>query len=566
MIISGCMALIMTYTAADLVDETLPPEPGTCGHYAVLTGKVHTPPPFDFVDIVYGDMEQISEREFIWWQLSAYAQAGDDTPLFTLRAMTSRDPMAESDETIYFRRYMLRIHETGETLEYRDINTGGALIPGWRDFDIHFLPRKAKGSRAQERLPETAEYLGHVLTLQRIDQDVSWEEWDDARILNLDPELLVGTGRNFKDSEGHRLPQVPERQNYNYIKFTEDDYKNMLDAGVNLFTIAPEQERYVRSEPVFYIRQPGGEPPLRYPADLYRSNYIGSVMFMDEPAIIMVGDENIHKTLRYFSDAAATVQKRVRERYYCGSNYSAFKLETELKKMGVNFGDMRLEQHDYPAWETLYDMAYYEVAAGLAGVVHEGRYQLEPFDEAIAKWADEPRRHTPEEMLRYHFAFLRGAARAFGKHWGTSIYGQCDPKISPMAIKMAYQMGARYIWFWTSDHDHHVPWHEQLELVRLLREHIATNPRNSIFTPMETLDKAIAIPYGYFLSLGNLWWLRSLDSEGKNEVFRRYERVMQRSLAAIHEAMDQGEEFDITVNNGREIRGYRDVIWISDEE
>jgi hypothetical protein len=336
----------------------------------------------------------------------------------------------------------------------------------------------------------------------------------------------------------------------------------MIDTGINLFIISADQEKWVRDKPVFYLRQPDDSPRLVYPTDLYRSNYIGSVMFMDEPAIIMVGDKNIHNTLRYFSDAAITVQKRIRERYYSRGSYSAFLLASQL---GVNLGDMKLEQHDFPAWETIFEMAYYELAAEVNGIVHEGRYQLEPFDNAIAKFAGSFRKHTSEELLRYHFAFLRGAARSFGKYWGTSIYGQCDPEISPLAINLAYDMGARYIWFWTSDHEHHMPFPEQLELVRKLRQHEAENPRPSIAGKQEIVDTAIAIPYGYFLSLENLWWVRVLDQEGKNDAYRRYENLMRNAINAIHNEMDQGHDFDIVVNDGRDIKGYRNAINIDDK-
>ncbi len=562
MVISGCLFLGLMVTT---INPNQIPEPGTYGRYAVLTCKVNTAPPFDIVDFIYGPHEIINDEVFLWWQLEAKLKEDDETPIFRLRALTSFDPLSNSPGKYDFQRYILDIPKTGETLEYKDIHKGKALLPSWKDFELYFLPHLAFGSHLQDNMPETLEYLGHVLSLRYSGHGKSWESWENVKILNLDNELLVGTGRNFKDSEGKRLPQIPERRDYTYIKFTQEDYKIMIDAGVNLFTISPDQEQWVRSEPVFYLRQSSKDNPLYYPADLYRSNYIGSVMFMDEPAIIMIGDKNIHNTLRYFSDSSAVVQKRVRERYYSGESYSAFQLEKQLEKSGFNLGDMRLEQYDYPAWETIFEMAFYELSAEVAGIVHEGRYQLEQFNNAVYEITGSYRNHTPEEMLRYHFAFLRGAARAFNKHWGTSIYGQCDPEISPIAISLAYDMGARYIWFWTSDHDHHVPWNEQLELVRHLRQHEAKHPRKSIFDEKPILDKAIVIPYGYFLSLENLWWIRALDKERKNDAYQRYHKLMKNAIEAIHYAFDNDEDFDITVDDGREIHDYKEIVMIKDE-
>ena len=542
------------------------PEPGSHGHYAVLTCGRDAAAPFAAVDLSYGPRETIAGQPCVWWQLQVRAEdKAEAPPLFQLQACTNRDPLIRSAEPLQFRRYLLHIPETSEALEFRNVHTGEPLLPPWFDFVRYFVPQRAKGSGLTDGVAETCEYLGHVLTLRHTGHDVPWTPMK-AKVLNLDPELLVGTSRNFKDKEGQRLPQTPEKREYTYIPFVEADYPVMIEAGINLFTVTPAQEKFVRDEPVFYLRGTDKGAPLRYPADLYRSNYVGPEMFMDEPSIIMVGDVRIHKTLKYFSDAAAVIEKRVRAGYESDQSGGAFILEKALKQQGVNFGDMRLMQYDYPSWETLYDTAYYQMAGGLAGIVHEGRYQLADFDKAIAKWTAKPRRHTPEEMLRYHYAFLRGGTRPFGKHWGTAIYGQCDPKIAPLALTLAYDMGARYLWFWTSDHDHHMPWPEQLELARTLKKHRTEHPRPSIFGPPPARDLAIVVPYGYFLSVDNLWWVRVMDPEGKNEASAKYRRLMQRAHAAIQQAFDRKLDFDITVDDDREITGYREVVRITDAE
>ena len=206
------------------------------------------------------------------------------------------------------------------------------------------------------------------------------------------------------------------------------------------------------------------------------------------------------------------------------------------------------------------------IAAGPIGIVHEGRYRLPQFDRQIAKWTDpvRPRKHTPEEILRYHYAHLRGAARATGpgKHWGTAIYGQLDPKIGPQAMTLAYDMSARYLWFWTSDHGHHVPWPEQLELAKHLKQHAAKNPRPSVYAPPRQLDTAIVIPDGWWLELGDLWWVRAVDKDMKNEYAQSYVRLMKRAHAAVHAAMDAKEDFDFVIDMGQPLTGYRKVVHI----
>ena len=539
--------------------------PGTHGYYAVLTATPHRAAPFGAVSFAYGPREKVGGAEQLWWQLELRAAGESSAPvLLRLRARTRGDPLAPDAGELHFTRYLLHVPQTKETLEYRTVR-GAALLPPWRDFRRHFVPRAAVGRGRRGGMPHTARLLGHVLTLQQTGRAAPWPPWKGVKVLRLDPELLVGTGRSFRDKEGHRLPQKPKRQNYTYVAFTGDEYATMIDAGINLFTVRPEQEQFVRARGVFYLRGVGGKPALRYPADLYRSNYLGATMFMDEPTIIMVGDKLIHNTLRYFSDAAALIGARVRARYEADGSYGSYRLEKQLRDRGVCFGDMRLQQHDYPSWETIFETAHYQMEGGLTGIVHEGRYQLSPFDAAVAKWTGGKRRHTARELLRYHFAFLRGGTRPFGKHWGTSIYGQCDPAIAKEAITLAYDMGARYVWFWTSDHGHHVPWPEQLDLARRLKRHARAHPRKSIFAGQPVLDRAIVIPYGYFISLRNLWWIRVLDPKGRSEAAGRYRRLMQNTLRAYHEALKRGEDFDFVIDTGRPPARYRNVTAVRDE-
>ena len=219
-------------------------------------------------------------------------------------------------------------------------------------------------------------------------------------------------------------------------------------------------------------------------------------MFMDEPTILMMGDQAINGMVRYFSDGVATLEKRVRTTYNSWDDDGRYCLERPNAGQRINTGDMRLDQYDFPSWETRYDTAWYQMAGGCNGIVHEGRYQLAEFDKRVTGFSHQDRKHTAEQLLKFHYAFLRGGTRPFGKYWGTSIYGQCDPAIAPKAVTLAYDMGARYIWYWTSDHDHHLPWVEQIELTRTLRKHAAEHPRPSIFGPKPTLDLAIAMPYG----------------------------------------------------------------------
>jgi hypothetical protein len=170
------------------------------------------------------------------------------------------------------------------------------------------------------------------------------------------------------------------------------------------------------------------------------------------------------------------------------------------------------------------------------------------------------------EMFQWYYAPLHGAARRFSKFWGTAIYGQCDPALAPLAFTTAYDIGARYFWFWTSDHGHHVPWPEQLALARTLKQYAREHPRSSIYAARPKTDKLILLPNGYFATYANPSWLHCLDKEGKNEESQKYHRLMCRTAKAVDECFRRGEDFDITVDDGRPIKGYRRVVKLSEKE
>jgi hypothetical protein len=227
------------------------------------------------------------------------------------------------------------------------------------------------------------------------------------------------------------------------------------------------------------------------------------------------------------------------------------------KVLGVNFGDMRLAQSELPAWETQYDRTYYLMKGGGTGIVHEGRYQLKEFNEKVARLAGKDCQFTTREMLEYYYAYLRGGTRPFGKFWGTAIYGQCDPAIAPEALSVAYDMGARYFWYWSSDHGHHVPWLEQLELTRGLKRYMASHPRPSIYAPQPKRDEVITVPDGWFVSLEDPVWMRGFDKNGTFGESAEYRKLQREVLRAAHEALEHGKSLDITIDDGRKIEGYR---------
>ncbi len=79
--------------------------------------------------------------------------------------------------------------------------------------------------------------------------NAGWQAWDDVKRLDLNREALVGTSRNFKGKEGQRLP-ASEKRDYTYTRFEKEDYGQMIEAGMNAFGVATEQEEWVRGDAV----------------------------------------------------------------------------------------------------------------------------------------------------------------------------------------------------------------------------------------------------------------------------------------------------------------------------
>ncbi len=101
---------------AGLVNGICGTPPGTQGNYFVLPGKHEQGAPFGSVRVTYGPVD----GEAQWLELEIRAAANFDGPgMMNLRVLTKGDPLAGLSNRIEFERYVLKVAETGETLDYR---------------------------------------------------------------------------------------------------------------------------------------------------------------------------------------------------------------------------------------------------------------------------------------------------------------------------------------------------------------------------------------------------------------------------------------------------------------
>jgi len=535
-------------------------KPGAWAKYRMLSTYTYRgeKPPLETVTLRLGPTEVRDGKAYRWWQMECEKSAGGS---FSIRVLSKAAPMVTSGQSIRVgdvARYILQ--EGEETpLEYVNAETGETLLPQGGSAPYVF-PVSVGASLPASAFAAQGVLLGQMLAVWEWSEEGEFPSIAEPVALELDPGLLMGTGRNFRDTLDHR---INGDEDYPYRRFTKEEYDEMVEAGTNYFTVDPEQAEWIRRRPVFY--EQGDLKNARFPEILYRSNYMGAVQFVDEPGVYIYGDEDAKKGAKRPADLAELLRLRV-SRTLTGreDSYSSLRLEGALRSGGFNLGSMEIREPDVPIWETMIQTSFYQLASGVAsGIIHEGRYRLDSFRASLKKIGVEAESLGEKEMLLLYYALLRGAARAWEKDWGMSIYGQADPAISPLAVTLAYDMGARYIWYWTSDHGHHMPYREQLELTRDLRSHQKAHPRKSRKELRDAAKVAIVLPHGYVIDFGPLWASNEFGLDRLNEAGVPYGDVVRAAVREALACLKKGEPFDF-VADSRVVRqrGYDRIVYV----
>ncbi len=511
--------------------------------------------PLETVTLKVGPSEKVQGRAFRWWEMACEKTGGGS---FSIRVLSELVPMVEGAGRIGpLARYILKEAEEAP-LEYGNAETGDALLPQF-SFRRYLIPQPAPSAQRIGAFSPQGTLLGQMLALWEWSEQGDFPSLAETEVLKLDPGLLIGTGRNFRDTLDQR---ITGDEDYPYRRFTREEYDEMIQAGINYFTVDPEQAEWIRRRPVFY--EQGDLRGARFPEILYRSNYLGAVQFVDEPACYIYGDEDAKRASRRPSDLAELLNLRVRRTLKAGDSYSSLRLEKALRAAGFNLGFMRIVEPDIPIWETLINTSFYQLQwREASGIIHEGRYRLDSFIAHLTKIGVETEGLDEKEMLLFDYAMMRGAARAWGTDWGMSVYGQADPAISPLAVTLAYDLGARYVWYWTSDHQHHMPYREQLELTRHLRAHQKAHPRGSRKNLLRAAQVAIAVPHGYVIDFGPLWGSSQFSHDKLNESGVPYGDIVKAAVREAIACLKGRKSFDFIVDSVLyKPKGYERVIRI----
>ncbi len=536
------MLIISLIWAGNSSAGTLTPVAGQSAQYS-LTG-LSSPPAQNVTGftVTAGDTEYREGFPYFWIRLDASKQNGDT---YSILMLVDRWPgNREASASVRLKRYILR--EGNEPAkEYIHALTGEAFPPEVRGWNILFPEERGDDTAI---MGDRVHYLGYDFIRSAASTGKTCEI-PAAKIIALNPDISVGTGRTFRDTEGRRLTNNRE---YTYVDYSKTDMMELIGAGRNHFWVNPAQYEWIKDMPVFAIHPGRGD---RYPELLYRSNVLGGHAYFDEPGHL--GRKEMTTDMQP-KEMAEMVSKYTRESDRTDRLHNTLASRTDLA-----LGDLDL-RHPIPAWETVIGSVWFGMRAGATGVIHEGRYVLH---RHIPMWnANYGCRIPPysDYIHRIWYAFMRGAARHFNADWGVAIYGSMEKRNAPEALATAYDMGARYFWFWTSDHYSHMPYPEQIDLSRYLKSYADAHPGRDMQSLLHAAKVAVALPEGYTMEYsGRIFNQNTHHMERKNEYGVTFRQVLHNAAVEIERLLRLGIDFDIVYDaDGFTGKDYDEVIYI----
>jgi len=397
-----------------------------------------------------------------WWQMTVETF---DEQRFGVRLLSEGVPMTRAAELGHVRQYLY--HDFNDKVfDYRHATTGEALLPVMR-FEDGFLPGKSYDCSYLRGFASAGTLLGHVII--RVDpfpgcKSVSFA---DAKVLNLRADLLMSP----QTSPCYDLDESRQGgDRYRWRECTRAETRELIDAGINLHNISSPDHFWLIEEPVFFRGQPS------FPDYFYRSNFYPGRMYIDEPSIRFGWNEHVPgRHLHSPEQMAAALRQRVRDHYSS---------EDRDVPLADEDGALDLHYDNFNSWDTHYFSTWQTLAAGAPALIYEGRYRRRGYGwhPTIHFGSEGLEGLTFNDQLRFIHAFLRGGARAHRGNWGTSLYHEGRQELYPQAFTTAYDMGARYLWFWVHypEQGTGIGFPEVRKYARIVKDHAANHPRGRL--------------------------------------------------------------------------------------
>ncbi len=458
----------------------------------------------------------------------------------------------------------------GQPIRFRNRLNSCPVLPSLGAW-YHLIPRP---TGTADSGASKVQYLGHEYELEEEGAEMLPLP-DNIRTLDLRPDLLIGPAHNTRQRDETRRW---DDSDYELVPLSREDYEEMIEAGVTLLRADLEQSSWIQNRDVFFWGIGGSEIP--YPEWLYRSNYLGPTIFMDEPAVCTrdrVLRPRLEKDDSFRREITPQMALQSFESYFERSREEEAPrrlIEGLSAREDVDPGDMDFLQENLYTWETMVSTAAYQLRGGSgppSAAVFEppGRVgTIRTLPEMNMAYGCQIPVDDPRNLASILYGFLRGAARSADKRWGMSIYGQFHRADAPWFQTHAYDLGATTFTYWDSHKLACVPFHEYLSLTRNLRAHAEENPHRELGELMIAAEVLILIPPGYNLGhvdlgRGNLWGLPELNLERVNRFGVKYRTVMGNLFTEIERCLRLGLSFDLAWDlESLDHTGYGEVVRI----
>ena len=525
--------------------------------------------------VAIGSIEEKTGVPSQWLCLQATKVTGEKFAIWLLsESVPSRDLKVARTTTS---RYILQIGDD-TPLEFQDRFTGEPVLPSLGAWQYLF-PKPVDKEAQNDLFPQTVKYLGHIYRLAHISDSGDTVALPDTQRLSLRPDVLIGPPSNTRQVDETRRYDMSD---YELKLLVKADYDEMIAAGINCVRVDAEQVEWVENRNVFYWGIDAAI--LGYPECLYRSNYLGPALFMDEPAVC-TRDHVLRPKLEAEADFPKSVTPQLAfeafQDYFHTAKYDGG--PTRLCKgleahPDVDLGDMEFLQENLYTWDTIISSAAYQLSEGdtesPAAIVFEppGRVgTMRTLPEMNMTYGCHIPIDNPKNLASILYGFLRGAARQTDKGWGMSIYGQVHRADAFWLQTHAYDLGARHFHYWDNHQLACVPYSEVLALSRNLSAHVESHPYRNLDALRKAAETVILLPPGYNLGhvemgRGNLWGVGELNLERRNREGVKYRTIMHNFFTEIERAIRLGVAFDLIWDlEGLELSGYREIVRIRED-
>lgn len=527
------------------------------------------------IELTVGAIEEINSVPHQWLQLVAEKENKQTFSIWILSADYPSGTMQLDQKNVS--RYILSRGGSGP-VEYIHQNLGTPVLPATGAWEYLF-PRFINGNNPIELMEKKVKYLGIEYKLESSKRTDIPASPQTTIFVILNPELIIGVPHNTKMVDETRRW---DDSDYEYVQLTKDNYFEMIEAGINCFRVDAIQAKWIEEENVYYWGI-GGEDVL-YPECLYQSNYIGPVIFFDEP---MVGTRDHVIRPKFKADStfrkSITPQKAFEEfkKVYHKKKYEegpTHLIEGLANRKDVDIGIMNFLQQNIYSWETMVSSAIYQLSEGRGAppyaMVFEppGRFGARRvLPELNMSFDCQIPTDNPNNLTGIIYGFLRGAARLTDKQWGMSVYGQVNRSDAYWFMTHAYDQGSTLFFFWDTHRLAAVPYSEYLALTRNLRNHANNFPGRDLEELNRVAEVAIAIP-PYFnlghvkMGIGNLTGLPELNMERENNYGVKYRTIMSNFYVEIERCIRLGIEYDLFWDlEGLKLDEYQEIIKIRDD-